>query len=106
MVRRATWHLLAEQDLAEAYHHIGSDSAVAAERLLDAVEHAVAVLLSNPRAGRIHEFRSPRAHGIRSWVVRGFENYLISYRPQAEGIVVIRCIHGARDIPSLLDDEY
>lgn len=37
MGRLATWHILAEQDLAEAYDHIGSDSAVAAERLLDAV---------------------------------------------------------------------
>lgn len=105
MGRLATWHSLAEQDLAEAYDHIGSDSAVAAERLLDAVEHAVAVLLSNPRAGRIREFRSSRAHGVRSWVVRGFENHLIFYRPQAEGIEVIRFVHGARDIPSLLDEE-
>lgn len=66
----------------------------------------MAVLLSTPRAGRIREFRAPRAHGVRSWVVRGFENYLILYRPQAEGIEVIRFLHGARDIPSLLDDEY
>lgn len=105
MIGRATWHRLAEEDLAEAYVHIGSDSPASAERLLDAVEHAIAVLLSRPRAGRAREFRSPRAHGLRSWVVSGFENYLIFYRPQPEGIEVVRFVHGARDIPSLLDDE-
>lgn len=105
MIGRATWHRLAEEDLAEAYVHIGSDSPASAERLLDAVEHAVAVLLAKPRAGRAREFRSPRAHGLRSWVVSGFENYLIFYRPQAGGIDVVGFVHGARDIPSLLDDE-
>ena len=105
MTGRATWHRLAEQDLAETYLHIGSDSPAAAERLLDAVEHAIAVLLSKPRAGRPREFRSPRAHGILSWVVRGCENYLIFYRPQQNGIEVVRFVHGARDLPSLFDDE-
>ncbi|MBK8100578.1 MAG: type II toxin-antitoxin system RelE/ParE family toxin [Planctomycetes bacterium] len=105
MTGRATWHRLAEEDLAEAYLHIGSDSAVAAERLLDAVEHAITLLLSRPRAGRAREFRSPRAFGLRSWVVSGFENYLIFYRPRPEGIEVVRFIHGARDIPSLLEED-
>jgi toxin ParE1/3/4 len=105
MTGRATWRRLAEEDLAGAYVHIGSDSPASAERLLDAVEHAVAVLLSKPRAGRAREFRSPRAHGLRSWVLRGFENYLIFYRPLPEGIEVVRFIHGARDIPNLLEAE-
>ena len=42
---------------------------------------------------------------MRSWAVSGFENYLIFYRPQSEGIEVVRFVHGARDIPSLLDEE-
>ncbi len=105
MTGQATWRRLAEEDLAKAYLHIGSDSPKTAERLLDAVEHAVAVLLSRPRAGRAREFRSSRAHGLRSWVVSGFENYLIFYRPQQAGIEVVRFIHGARDIPSVLYDE-
>jgi plasmid stabilization system protein ParE len=35
----------------------------------------------------------------------GFENYLICYRPVANGIDVIRFIHGARDLPRLLEDQ-
>jgi toxin ParE1/3/4 len=104
MPRLATWHRLAEEDLAEAFLHLGSDSPKAAERLLDAVEHAIALLLSKPRAGRVRTFRSSRARGLRSWVVSGFENYLIFYRPRRDGIEVVRVVHGARDLPSLLDD--
>ena len=104
MSGRVTWRRRAEEDLADAYSHIGSESPASAERLLDAVERAIRVLLSKPRAGRAREFRSPRAYGLRSWVVRGFENHLIFYRPQPGGIEVVRFLHGARDIPNLLDD--
>ena len=102
---RAASFGMPKEDLARTYLHIGSDSPSAAEHLLDTVEHAIAVLSSQPRAGRPREFRPARAHGMRSWVVRGFEHYLIFYRPQQNGIEVVRFVHGTRDLPSLLDDE-
>lgn len=105
MTRRATWHRLAEEDLTEAYLHIGEGSVMAAERLLDAVERAVAVLLARPRAGRQHTTRSEHAQNIRTWVVRGFENYLVCYRPRPGGIEIVRFLHGSRDLPSILRDE-
>ena len=66
------WRAVAEHDLTEAYLHIGAESPEAAERLLDAVEGAVALLLENPEAGQPREFRSPRAQGLRSWMPRDF----------------------------------
>ena len=105
MAGRAIWRRVAEEDLTDAYLHIGADSPTAAERLLDAVEEAVQLLLENARVGRLREFRSPPAQGIRSWGVRGFESYLIFYRPDGENIEIVRLIHGARDIPRLLKDE-
>ncbi|HEX6813807.1 MAG TPA: type II toxin-antitoxin system RelE/ParE family toxin [Planctomycetota bacterium] len=77
MAGHVTWRRFAEEDLAEAYEHIGKDSSSAAERLLDAVERATALLLERPFAGRAREFRAKRAQGMRSWVVSGFESYLI-----------------------------
>ena len=105
MNTRVTWRLLAEQDLAEAHAHVGIESPESAERLLDAVERAIDLLRSRPQAGRARGFRSPRLQGIRSWVVGGFESYLSFYRPVPNGIEVVRFIHGARDIPNLLDNE-
>ena len=105
MAGKVIWHRLAEEDLTEAYIHMGADSPAAAERLLDAVEDAVSFLLENPGAGRRREFSSARARGVRSWAVRGFLACLIFYRVAGEDLRVVRLIHGARDLPRLLDDE-
>ena len=105
MAGRVIWHRLAEEDLTEAYLYIGADSPAAAERLLDAVEVAVQFLFENPGAGRQREFRSPRAQGVRSWVVTGFQTYVIFYRAVGAEMEVVRLVHGARDIPRLLEDE-
>ena len=63
MPGRVIWHDRAEEDIAEAYLFIGADSPASAERLLDAVQSAVQLLLENHGAGRLREFRSPRARG-------------------------------------------
>ncbi len=39
------------------------------------------------------------------WPIRGFENYLVFYRPIEEGIEVTRVLHGARDIRGILEEE-
>jgi len=33
--------------------------------------------------------------------VKGFERYLIFYRPLTDGVEILRAIHGARDIERL-----
>jgi toxin ParE1/3/4 len=43
--------------------------------------------------------------GIRLWRIRGFERYLIFYRPIPDGIEVIRVLHGARDIDTIFERE-
>ena len=96
---------IAEADLTEAYLYIGAESVGAAERLLDAVGDAVALLLENPHAGSPREFRSPRAQGIRSWSPQGFPNHLIFYRVSVGDIEVVRFLHGARDPPRHLEDD-
>jgi toxin ParE1/3/4 len=49
-------------------------------------------------------FGSTRAEleGLRVFPVKGFANYLLFYRPFPRGIELIRVLHGARDIPSIL----
>ncbi len=105
MAGNVIWHRLAEEDLTEAYLSIGANSPAAAERLLDAVQDSVQFLLENPGAGRLREFRSSRAQGVRSWLVKGFRVYLIFYRTDGNDLEIVRFIHGARDIPRLLEDE-
>lgn len=105
MSGRVIWRAVAEADLTEAYLYIGADSPEAAERLLDAVGDAIALLLENPHAGSPREFSSPRAQGIRFWWLRGFPNHLLAYEVNGGDIEVVRFLHGARDLPQHLDDE-
>ena len=39
---------------------------------------------------------------VRFWVVQPYSNYLIVYDPEKKPLQIIRILHGARDLPSLL----
>lgn len=103
MPARVSWHRAAVRDLAETYGHIGADSPLAAERFVDAVEAAVRLLLENPRAGRLRMLGVGRTEGIRSWALRELPSYLVFYRVDGDTLGVLRLLHGARDLPSLLE---
>jgi len=38
---------------------------------------------------------------MRLWKPKGFDDYLIFYRPIRDGIEVMKVIHGSRDLPML-----
>jgi toxin ParE1/3/4 len=54
-----------------------------------------------PEIGASRMFRNPRYAYVRIWRVKGFERYLIFYRPLNDGIEVLRVIHGARNVEEL-----
>ena len=62
-------------------------------------------LADMPRKGRAREFKIPRFRAVRSWSVTGFPNYLIYCRDLGEAIKILRVLHGARDIDSILGEE-
>jgi toxin ParE1/3/4 len=94
----------ADADIDECFAYIAADNLSAAERFTNATQDALDKLAAMPGMGRIREFSNPRLQGLRSWPIRGFGNYLIFYRPIADGIEVLRILHGARDIDALFDD--
>ena len=61
-------------DLNEIWEYIAQDSVVAADRLLDDIENALNMLVSNPHAGHHRPDLSSRP--LRFWIVR---SYLIAY---------------------------
>ncbi len=92
-----------EIDLIDCAMYIAEDNLDAAERFLDAAEATFERLASMPFVGQACEFRNPRLQGLRRWQVRGFENYLIFYRPEDHGVTIIRVIHGSRDIDAIFN---
>ncbi len=94
----------ARRDLLELADYIARDSLDTAERFLDAAEAAFHLLASMPEMGTLCEFRDPATAGVRIWSIRGFENYVVFYRPFKDGVDVVRVIHGARNIQAIFTD--
>ncbi len=81
-------------DYEEIWDYIAKDDSRAADRLISAFEQKLRLLATMPALGK-GEF--DLAPNLRSFPVG---NYLLFYREVADGIQLVRALHGARDIAS------
>ena len=79
------------RDLEEIVRYLGARDPAAASRWMDRIEAECWQLAREPGIGQL---RPDLAPDLRFFPLG---NYLIFYRASAEGIQVIRIIHGARD---------
>jgi toxin ParE1/3/4 len=94
----------ARDDILAIYGGISGDNPSAADRWLEAVRATTCQALPrNPLAGVRRDYGRAALAGLRMIGVTGFANYLIFYRVYPEAIQIIRVLHGARDIPNVLD---
>ena len=88
----------AQADLAEIWAYISAEASEAtASQFLGALEVACRVLLHAPLIGAKREVF---ATGMR---VTFHGQYAIYYRPGKDEIVVVRVLHGARDVAALAE---
>ena len=87
----------AEQDVSDIWEYIASDSLVAADRVVAALEKAMFNLAAAPGIGHLREELADRRH--RFFLVY---SYLIVYRFDTTPLQVIRVLHAARDMQSIL----
>lgn len=104
MGRQVYLRPVARADLLEAAAWIAQDRHSVSSRFLDAAEASFRQLARSPKIGALGEFASPHLAGIRRWRIKGFENYLVFYRPVEDGVEIIRVLHGACDIEALFGD--
>ena len=95
---RLEFSILAESDLRDIADFIALDNPTAAIELVSTIKDTCQRLASFPDLG----VSRPRFQGgdLRSFAV---ERYLIFYQKFADGILIARVLHGARDIDSLLE---
>lgn len=103
MPRRLIWSRAAEADLEGAYLAYWLESTSLAERFADSVGDSVELLLETPEAGRVRFEPVSMLGELRSWAVTGFPAHLIFYRFGTDHLFVVRLLHGARDLPRLLE---
>jgi toxin ParE1/3/4 len=95
----------AEVDLDEQALFIAVDNMDAALRLFAAATRAYQRLLEMPELGVARQLGSKRLEGLRMWPIPDFPNHLIFYLPTDTGIEIVRVLHGARDIPEILEEK-
>lgn len=92
---RVRWTNTAIEHLASIYEHVGQNSGVYAERLLDRLTRRSEQIAEFPESGRIvPEYRDEQ---IREVIERP---YRIIYRIKANEIDILAVIHGAQQLPS------
>lgn len=96
MTRSIRRSAAAEQDLTDIWVSIAQDNPAAADRVLSGLLDAEERLADHPQLGRLR----PELPGqLRSWSVAP---YVLFYQPLADAILIVRVLHGARDIDDLL----
>jgi plasmid stabilization system protein ParE len=89
----------ARQDVNDIwdYIYIADDNIKAADRVLDALERAMLKLARNPGLGHWREELADKRH--RFFLV---SPYLIVYRHETRPLQIIRVLHAARDVQTIL----
>lgn len=83
------------EDLDEAWLFLAQEDLEAADRLVDEVHATAQRLLKHPELGRA---RPELREGIRSWTVG---RYLVFYTIRRDTLIVLRVVHGRRDLDAL-----
>jgi toxin ParE1/3/4 len=89
----------ARADIKEALEYLEARSPAAAETLSDAIQQRCDQLGLLPGLGRSRDELQP---GLRSIVV---QKYTIFYRVTEVAVQIVRVLHGARDIDTIMREE-
>jgi len=86
-------------DLADIWAYIAEDSVNHADKFAALIDSQFRALARQPHMGRS---RPELATNLRSFAVG---HYVIFYVPLPKGVEIVRVLHGARDIESVLHEE-
>jgi toxin ParE1/3/4 len=97
----------ARQDLVDTFRYLAREVGFrVAQRFLAQVEATFTRLAGMPGTGTSYQHDHPALAGLRFSPVSRFRKYLVFYRSVADGIEIIRVLHGARDIATILAEEF
>jgi toxin ParE1/3/4 len=96
----------ADADVDEAGLFIAQNNLDTALRFYDAIDQTFREIRDHPTRWPRYELDHPRLSELRKRSVLGFDDYLVFYRIDADMVEIIRVLHGARDIPTVLGDDF
>jgi len=89
----------AKQDFKEINSYIARYNSTAARRFKERIKQHCKLLADFPEMGQNRDELEP---GLRSFPV---ENYLIFYRPIANGVEIVRVVSGYRDLEAIFSSD-
>jgi toxin ParE1/3/4 len=96
---------LADRDIDGQVAYLAQEAGeTVALRFLDAMERTFSTLAEQPALGSLRLLDETRLEGTRVLPVAGFRKVLVFYVTSGDTIEVLRVLHGARDIPPLLEE--
>ncbi len=100
-MNRCLFTPLALQDLIDIHDHIAADNPEAALRLVERLDQRCEGLADMPGMGRRRDDLSPTLRSVPEG------SYVLFYRPlpDGSGVEILRVLHGARDLPSLFEEQ-
>lgn len=95
----------AEKDIDSHCDFFTKKSVEKALKFDEAVFETFERLSEMPYVGTERKFSNPKLTDIRLWFVKDFEKYLIFYRVFGNYIEIVRVLHSAQNIDSILEEE-
>ena len=94
----------ADRDLDDqAYYLTMEASPEIGHRFLVATHETLALLATQPEMGWRLRLKRPAFAELRAFRVKGFERMLVLYLPRADGVDVLRVVHGSRNLQALFE---
>jgi toxin ParE1/3/4 len=93
------------EELVNLSFYLAEDDEELAQTFLNTCDETFRFLAENKFIGRLKEFSNPKLSEIRMWRVKGFERYLIFYKPTALGVKIIHIFHSAKDYNRVFEED-
>jgi toxin ParE1/3/4 len=91
-------HAAAKRDLVEHFVYLAENAGLeTADRFLLQAEASFSGLVRHPASGVALTLSRAELAGMRKWRVKGFEKFLIFYRPRQDGVSIVRVLHASQD---------
>ncbi len=96
----------AEDDILDQVEWYADQGVVdVARRFHGAVLDTIDDLIAMPEAGLLKPTQNALLVGMRSWLVRGFDDFRVYYLARPELLIVVRVLHGRRDLGAIFDQQ-
>jgi len=96
----------ADRDLGdEAYYLATQAGAELGHRFLLAAHETFALMATQPHMGWHPRLKHPDLASMRLFKIAGFEKIVVLYRPRADGVEILRMVHGSRNVQALMRRE-